>query len=143
MAKRLVWASFDLIRAAIPHIAPSGRIINISSGASRVPNPDGVAFYGASKAALESLTRSLAMRYAPSKKLTVNSVVVGPTNTDAAAAFPPEIVKMMADLATAEPRIGEPNDVASIVSFLASEESRWINGNSIPADGGASSRRGE
>ncbi len=95
-------------------------------------------FYGAAKAALDSMTRSLAVKYAPLKKITINSALVGPTETEAAAAMfaqNPAIKETMAQKPTAEKRIGATRDVANIVRFMASEESRWINGYSVPADG--------
>ena len=97
-------------------------------------------FYGAAKAALDSMTRSLAVKYAPLKNITINSALVGPTETESAAALfaqNPAIKEMMAQKPTAEKRIGSTKDVANIVSFLAGEESRWINGCSVPADGGS------
>ena len=136
----IVWGPLLLIRAALPHLASAGRIINISSAASRNANPDAIMFYGAAKAALESMTRSLAVKYAPLKKVTINSALVGPTETEAAAALyaqNPAMKEMFSQAPTAEKRIGSTRDVANIVSFLAGEESRWINGCSVPADGGS------
>jgi 3-oxoacyl-[acyl-carrier protein] reductase len=135
-----VWAPMQLMRAALPIIAEGGRFINVSSVASKRANVDPVMVYGASKAALDSMTRSVAAKYAREKKITVNSVAVGPTNTDAvreALQSHPHVLKGLKDRASAGYRIGEPEDIAYIVSFLASEEGRWINGNYVPANGGA------
>ena len=77
-----VWSQMQLDLEAMQHMGPGGRIINISSVASRRANADPLIVYGASKAALDSITRSLAFTFASSKKITVNGVHVGPTATD-------------------------------------------------------------
>lgn len=136
-----VFAPISLIRAALPHLpAYGGRIINLSSISSREPNPDPIMTYGASKAALDSYTRSLATKYAAEKHATFNSVSTGPTTTDGMSAImdtmPAAAVERFKAKQTAEHRFGTPEDMAFVVGFLASEESRWINGASIPANGG-------
>jgi 3-oxoacyl-[acyl-carrier protein] reductase len=136
-----LYAPLSLIRASLPHLPPSGgRIINISSIASREPCPDPVMIYGASKAALDSLTRSLATAYAADKRATFNSISVGGTSTDAQKsimeAIPREMVDMYERKQTAEHRFGMPEDVAMAVGWLCTEEARWINGASVPVNGG-------
>lgn len=133
------WGAIQLIRAALPYIRPGGRIINISSTSSKRPNLDPVMAYGMSKAALDSITRSLAVKYAAEKKITINSVSPGPTETDLLSQTLKGDEKLAASVAqgsTAEKRTGRPEDVAGIVGFLASDEARWINGNHVPASGG-------
>ena len=133
------WGAMQLIRASLPHIRPGGRIINISSTASKRPNLDPTIAYGMSKAALDSMTRSVAVKYAAEKKITVNSVSPGPTETDLLAQTlrgDEKLAASVAQGATAEKRVGRPEDVAGVVGFLASEEARWINGNQVPASGG-------
>src|SRR5271156_2330495 len=135
-------APLSVIRSAFPYLpARGGRIINISSVASKEANPDPLMAYGASKAALDSFTRSLAARFAAEKHCTINSVSVGGTETDAALAvmkmMPAEMLEEIRGKQTAERRLGVPEDIAMIVGFLASEESRWINGANVPANGGS------
>ena len=133
------WGSIQLIRAALPYVRPGGRIINISSSSSKRPNLDPTMAYGMSKAALDSITRSLAVKYAAEKKITINSVSPGPTETDLLAQTlkgDEKLAALVAQGSTAEKRYGTPEDVAGIVSFLASEDARWINGNHVPANGG-------
>ena len=129
----------QLALAAIQHMGPGGRIINISSVASKRANTDPLVVYGASKAALDSITRSLASIFATSKKITVNGVHVGPTATDtlrsAFEKLPQTLIDKMVERPSAEKRLGEVDDVVGIVSFLASGEARWINCNLIPANG--------
>lgn len=133
------WGSIQLIRAALPYIRPGGRIINISSTSSKRPNLDPTMAYGMSKAALDSVTRSLAVKYAAEKKITINSVSPGPTETDLLAQTikgDEKLAALVAQGSTAEKRYGTPEDVAGIVGFLASDDARWINGNQVPANGG-------
>ena len=137
------FAPMSIIGAALAHLpSRNGRIINISSIASRDGPPDPLMSYGASKAALDSFTRSLALALARKHSASFNSVSVGPTRTDAMAKaidgkfFSDEFMEKMYDRSSAEQRIGEPEDVAMIVAWLASQESRWINGASIMAHGG-------
>ena len=133
------WGSIQLIRAALPFIRPGGRIINISSSSAKRPNLDPTMAYGMSKAALDSITRSLAVKYAAEKKITINSVSPGPTGTDLLAQTlkgDGKLAAMVAQGSTAEKRTGTPEDVAGIVGFLASDEARWINGHHVPANGG-------
>ena len=77
-----VWSQLRLAMVAIPFMQPGGRMVNISSAASKQANVDQLVVYGASKAALDSITRSLALIFAPSAEITINGIHVGPTVTD-------------------------------------------------------------
>jgi 3-oxoacyl-[acyl-carrier protein] reductase len=114
-----------------------GRIINISSVAARGFHAPGMAIYSASKAALEALTRGLAVEFGPD--VTVNSVAPGPTETDllqqVAKQMPAEALAMVKER-TILKRIGTPDDIAEVVAFLASNASRWVTGQTIDASGG-------
>ncbi|KAJ0297850.1 hypothetical protein COL5a_011128 [Colletotrichum fioriniae] len=137
-----VFAPISLTTAVIPHLPSQGggRVIAISSVLAYQANSDPTMTYGASKAALQSYTRSLAEAFGKTSKATFNSVVVGLTATDA--------IKNSQDLmpagyldgqirdTTAADRIGVPEDIAYIVGFLASEEGRWVNGAAVSANGG-------
>ncbi|KIY03990.1 uncharacterized protein Z520_00682 [Fonsecaea multimorphosa CBS 102226] len=136
-----VFAPISIINSALPHFPPKGgRVINISSVASKLANADPILTYGASKAALDSITRSLANVLGISTGATFNSVSVGATTTDTVQAaiqqFGETFVEDTTKLMTAEKRFGEPDDIAFVVGFLASEEARWINGAHIMANGG-------
>ncbi|KZL63859.1 short-chain dehydrogenase reductase sdr [Colletotrichum incanum] len=137
-----VYSQLALTTELLPHLPPKGggRVINISSVAARIGNPSPTFVYGATKAALESITRSFAKEFAISTGATFTSVSVGPTATEAFEAakesVPQEYLDAQIAAITAAKRIGTPEDVAFIVGFLASEESRWINGASISANGG-------
>ncbi|KAJ9627407.1 uncharacterized protein PV06_07216 [Exophiala oligosperma] len=134
------WAPTQLTLQALPHLPRGGRVINISSTASRQPNQEIATMYGASKAAFDSFTRSLAFNYSAEKGITINSVCVGPTMTDVMRAIQAAGMTWMEDLknaATAEKRLAEPEDIACVVGWLASDEARWVNGNHVPANGGS------
>ena len=139
-----VFGIISIIQAALPHFpAKGGRVINSSSMSSKMGNDDPLIVYGASKAAVDSITRSLAVVYGAKTGATFNSVSVGATLTDATkkvidAGGQHIIDGVVADV-TAEKRIGLPEDIAFVFGFLASEEGRWINGANIAANGGARS----
>lgn len=115
-------------------MASPGRIINVSSGAAQAA-PPGASVYAASKAALETLTRSLAGELG-AKGITVNAVSPGITETDMLAENIPAAVQQRMVANTALGRLGTPDDIADAVAFLASDEARWITGQVIGVNGG-------
>ena len=120
--------------AALPHISDGGRIINISSVVTKITMP-GASIYSATKAALDTLTRIWAQELGK-RKITVNNVAPGTTGTDMLLQNMGEEAKEMFASKTALGRLGEPSDIADVVAFLASEDSRWVTGQSIASDGG-------
>lgn len=136
-----VWSTLQLTLSALPHLPTGGRVVILSSATSKRANLDPVILYGCSKAALDSLTRSLALQFAAARKITINAVHVGPTATDALSgafdALPKSVRDGIVARPSAEKRLGEVRDIVGIVSFLASDDARWINGNLVPANGGA------
>jgi 3-oxoacyl-[acyl-carrier protein] reductase len=120
--------------AALPHIPNGGRIVAISSGASKATMA-GASIYSATKAALDTLTRVWAQDLGK-RHITVNNVAPGTTATEMLQSGLPEEVKQMYIGKTALGRLGEPADIADVVAFLVSEEGRWVNGQTINADGG-------
>lgn len=111
----------------------SGRIINISSVIGLIGNA-GQANYAASKAGLIGFTKSLAREVA-SRGITVNAVAPGLIETDMTAVLSDEIRK---NILTKIPlgALGQPDDIASAVAFLASAEARYITGQVLAVDGG-------
>jgi 3-oxoacyl-[acyl-carrier protein] reductase len=109
---------------------PGGRILNLTSGQSLGPMPQELA-YAATKGAIEALTVTLAAEVGH-KGITVNAVNPGPTDTG----WMTEELKR--ELAARFPagRVGEPEDAARLVAFLASDEGRWITGQVIHSEGG-------
>ena len=129
-------APFFLIQALADHIRDNGRIINISTGFTRVAAPTNPA-YAASKGALETLTLALAPAFGP-RGITVNTVMPGVTDTDMNAAWlaVPE-ARAGAQAMSVFSRVGQPADVADVMAFIASNEARWTTGQVIDATGGA------
>lgn len=126
-------APYLIVQRALAQIPEGGRVINISSGLTRVANPEQVA-YAMTKGAIEQLTLHLARHLAP-RGITVNSVAPGITDNGSAVFDIPEAVEQMAQL-SAFKRVGKAGDVADVVTFLATDEARWITGAFIDATGG-------
>lgn len=125
-----------LAREAVPMMeGRGGKIISITSmGSSRyIPMYGAV---GASKAALEAITRYLAMELA-AKGINVNAVAAGVLDTDSLKRFPNR-EHLLADARSFTPmgRLAEPEDIAKVVALLCSEDANWICGQVIVADGG-------
>ena len=112
-----------------------GTIINISSVASQSAIPN-ASVYSATKAAVDSFTRTLAAELGP-KKILVNSILPGPVETEGTQAMG-NFDAFAAEFVPRTPlgRIGQPRDIANVVSFLASDEAGWITGQVIPVAGG-------
>lgn len=129
-----VWGTALCCKHAALRLQAGGRIINLSSILARTPFP-GTALYSASKAAVESVTRVLAAELG-ARSITVNAVSPGLVETEMALeAMPSEVRSHLARL-TPLGRNGAPADVADLVSFLASEDSHWLTGQSLSASGG-------
>lgn len=127
--------SFLAIQQVLPGMMRErwGRIVNISSVVARSGNP-GQANYVAAKAGLIGLTKSLAQEMA-SRNITVNAVAPGFIATDMTAVLSDELkAKILASIPLA--RLGEPEDVAAAVEFLASERAGYITGQVIDVNGG-------
>lgn len=108
-----------------------GRVIFISSGMATHPAP-GVSAGAAAKAGAEAFMRSAAQELG-ARGVTCNSVAPGCTRTEmiAGQTWPDQVPPW-----TALGRLGEPEDIADVVAFLASDEARWLTGVTLPANGG-------
>jgi 3-oxoacyl-[acyl-carrier protein] reductase len=122
------------MQEAAKHLKPGGRIINITSGIVRA-RVAGSAVYAGSKAAVEAFTRCIAAELGP-RRITVNSLAPGVTDTDMLQQSVPEPVQKALISQTPLGRLGTPQDIAHAVAFLASDESSWITGEVIGANGG-------
>jgi len=110
-----------------------GKIVNVSSTAGMHDFNPGTADYAMSKIALQSLTKDLSMKYAPT--INVNAVAPGWVNTDMNADLPKEFV----DSATAKYHMGrwaEPKEIADAIVYLASDKASYITGQVLVLDGG-------
>ncbi|MBI3524743.1 MAG: 3-oxoacyl-ACP reductase FabG [Betaproteobacteria bacterium] len=129
-----VRAVFVASQAAAAHMGEGGRIITIGSNlAERVPMP-GLSLYSLSKAALIGLTKGMARDLGP-RGITVNIVHPGSTDTDMNPANGAHADAQRSLMAI--PRFAEPRDIAGLVAWLASEESRCVTGAGLTIDGGA------
>lgn len=127
-------ATFIALRTAANRLRDGGRIVVVSSGVTATLRP-GSGIYAATKAASETLARVLAKELGP-RGITVNNVLPGAVRTEAlAAARSPALTEQVINQ-TPLGRIGEPDDIADIVAFLASPDARWITGQSLHAGGG-------
>lgn len=112
-----------------------GSVINISSVASLLAPPF-ASVYSATKGAVDVLTKSLAAELGP-KKIRVNALLPGPVETEGTKNMT-EFEPMVAQTLPRTPlgRVGQPHDIATVASFLASEDAGWITGQIIQAAGG-------
>ncbi|WP_374372446.1 SDR family NAD(P)-dependent oxidoreductase [Dongia sp.] len=127
---------FFLTQALLPLIADGGRIVNLSSGLTRVSAP-GWAAYAAVKGAVEVLSVYMAKELG-SRGIAVNTVAPGAIETDffgGAVRDTPEFNKFFADM-TALGRVGLPDDIGPMIASLLSEDNRWINAQRIEVSGG-------
>lgn len=127
---------FFLIQRFSELLRENGRIINISTGFTRIAGPTHVA-YAASKGAIETMTLALAPHFG-SRNITVNTVVPGYTLTDMTRDWlaNPDATAFASSQSVFK-RVGQPEDVADVVALLASPTARWITGQFIDATGGA------
>lgn len=127
---------FLLTQALLPLINDGGRIVNISSGLARV-SMNGRAIYGPMKAAVEALTRQMALEFGP-RRIAVNVVAPGAIATDFSGGIVrdnPEVNKMVASH-TALGRVGVPDDVGPVIAGLLSDDFGWVNAQRIEVAGG-------
>ncbi|WP_312948043.1 SDR family oxidoreductase [Superficieibacter sp.] len=127
-------APFRLMREAATRLNDGGRIINFSSSVVGLYQPQ-YGVYAATKAAIEALTHILPKELG-ARAITVNAIAPGPVATELFLTGKSEAlierIKGMNPLG----RLGEPEDIMQVVRFLASDESRWINGQVIRVNGG-------
>jgi 3-oxoacyl-[acyl-carrier protein] reductase len=126
--------AFLVMAQAAQHISPGGRIIAFSSSVLAKAFPT-YGPYIASKAGVEGLVHVLANELR-GRNITVNAVAPGPTGTELfLTGKSPEQIAELAKLAPLE-RLGEPEDIANVVSFLAGANGGWINSQALRANGG-------
>jgi acetoacetyl-CoA reductase len=126
---------FHLCRAVVPAMRERGfgRIINISS-INGQKGQFGQTNYAAAKAGMLGFTKALALENA-AKGITVNAICPGYIETDMTSAMRPEVLDSIVKQIPAA-RMGQPQEIAALVSFLASEKAAFINGATIAANGG-------
>lgn len=124
-------------QAAAKHLGEGGSIVNVSSVASRITPPT-TAVYSATKGAVDVITGVLAKELGP-RKIRVNSVNPGMVETEGThtAGVIGSDFETWAVSTTPLGRIGQPDDIADVVAFLASDDARWLTGESLIASGGS------
>ena len=125
-----------LLRGAASHLANNGRVVTVSSATVAFPQAM-TAIYAGSKAAVEAMSLVAAEELGP-RGITVNIVQPGVTDTPLVAALPhrDELVRIVAANSPFK-RIGTPGEVASVITFLISDEASWVTGQTICVNGGA------
>ena len=129
-------APFLIIKHVIPYLRPGASVINISTINASTHPVEGVSAYAAGKGAVEQLTAIAAIELGP-RGVTVNAVRPGVTDTDmqrTVNADPSALAQIAED--TPMRRVGQPEDIADVVAFLASPQARWVTGQTITASGG-------
>lgn len=121
---------YFVMQEAAKRLEDGGRIVVTSSAGTKMLFPGNSAYLG-TKGAVEQFVRTFAQELAP-RNITVNSLLPGYTNTE----LLPERDRKVAAGASPFNRIGEPEDVADVAVFLASDDARWVTGQEIGAAGG-------
>ncbi len=127
---------FFLTQKLLPHLNNGGGIVNISSGTTRFVNP-GYAVYASLKGAMEVLTRYWAKELG-AKGIRCNIVAPGPIETDfnnAAIRSNPQLKERLASMSPLN-RVGQADDIGSVVAFLCTDDAKWVNAQRIEVSGG-------
>jgi NAD(P)-dependent dehydrogenase (short-subunit alcohol dehydrogenase family) len=127
---------FFLTQLLLPRIPDGGRIVNITSGATRIAFPEGIA-YAMTKGAVQTFTLALAKELGP-RGITVNNVAPGIIDTDANAGWlrgDPDAEAYAASRHALD-RVGQADEIANAVAFLSSDQASFITGSTIDATGG-------
>ncbi|EON96035.1 putative 60s ribosomal protein l40 protein [Phaeoacremonium minimum UCRPA7] len=128
---------YFLVQKAVPHMPPGGRVILVSTGIAHSSTVQpGYTLYGATKGAIEQMTRIMSKDLA-TKGITVNAIGPGPTATDLFFEGKSEQLINMIKSQSPFNELGKPEDIAAAVKFLASDDSRWISGQTILVNGAA------
>ena len=126
--------TFHTLREASKRLRDGGRIINMSSSQTGLLHPT-YGVYAATKAAVEAMTHVMSKELR-GRNITVNAVAPGPTATKLFLdGKPQQVIDHLTKLAPLE-RLGQPEDVANTVAFLAGPDGGWINGQVLRANGG-------
>lgn len=127
-------ACFNTMQEAARRLSDGGRIINLSSSVVGLLLPN-YGVYAASKAAVETMAKVLSKELR-GRNICVNSVAPGPTQTELFMEGKSEaFVEQLSKMAPLE-RLGQPEDIASVVAFLAGPDGAWVNGQVLRANGG-------
>ncbi|KIL40930.1 short-chain dehydrogenase [Gordoniibacillus kamchatkensis] len=128
-------AAFLMTKAVIPAMTEQkyGKIVYVSAGLGKAAAPNMIA-HGTAKGALDTFAKYIAHEFGP-MGITANVVAPGAVETDASARFPEEAKRAISSF-TPLGRIGQPADIAGVIAFLASDDSRFVTGTYTPVNGG-------
>lgn len=129
-----VTGAFNILHHAAQNVADGGNIIAITTSLVRVAVP-GLGPYSATKAAVECLIRSMSKELA-GRKIRVNGVAPGPVDTDLFRSGKDEAALGRSAAMSPFNRVGQPSEIAEVVSFLVSEKASWVHGQIIQPNGG-------
>ena len=125
--------AFYLLQEAAERLADNGHIVALSSSLTTMMVP-GYGAYNGTKAAVEQFVRSLAKELAR-RNININAIAPGPVDTELLQnTETPEGLKFLASLSDFQ-RLGKPSDIANVIAFFCSDESRWVSGQVINANG--------
>jgi meso-butanediol dehydrogenase / (S,S)-butanediol dehydrogenase / diacetyl reductase len=134
----------NMARATLPHLIKSrGSMINVSS-VSGLGGDRGLSFYNATKGAVCNLTRSLAIEFAP-QGVRINAVCPSATFTELTTQIFEQHPQLLQRLVERIPlgRGAQPQEIASVIAFLASDDASFVNGVNLPVDGGVDASSGQ
>ncbi len=131
-----VKAAYEVTRAVLPAMIKNhyGKLIYITTGSVKYTMPNGAIAFATAKSGLVTFSRYIAQEFGR-EGITANVIAPGLTETDANVYMPQEAKQQIASL-TALGRVGKPEDVAGVVAFLASDDSKFMTGTYVPVDGG-------
>ncbi|HBU85575.1 MULTISPECIES: SDR family oxidoreductase [Paenibacillus] len=129
-----VKGTFFACQQALKYMEDQGRIVNFSTSVTGQMFP-GYSVYAGTKGAVEQITRQLAKEFG-SRQITINAVAPGPVNTELFSVGKTEQQLEGLRKMNAFGRLGEPEDIANVISFLVSAESQWVTGQTLRANGG-------
>lgn len=120
------------IKAALPHMGESGRIVTIGSNAAERTSHPGSSVYSMTKGAVAVMVKGLAVDLAP-RGITINNIQPGPIATDMTA----DMLEMITPLIPVK-RVGQPSEIGGLVAYLTGPDSGYMTGASLTIDGGMS-----
>jgi 3-oxoacyl-[acyl-carrier protein] reductase len=121
---------FLAIQGSVAKMRDGGRIVTIGSNTAIRTGSQGASAYAMTKAAVAAMVKGAALDLAP-RRITVNNVQPGPTETDMTAAMATRLEQIIPLR-----RMGEPSEIAALVSYLAGPDSGYMTGASVTIDGG-------